>query len=270
MKTRLNFVVSFASFRRSGRPLFLSKTGTIMRNMVIDMGNTSTKVGLFDDDEIVHFQILKEFSVEELVKIAAAHSVHAAIFSSVVKVDPEALALLAKELPNFVLLDADTPLPIENLYATPKTLGCDRIAACVGANYLMPNTNLLVIDAGTAVTYDIVNSKNQYVGGNISLGLEMRAKALHDYTSKLPKVEVPNHPILCGSTTETALQAGILTGLTCEIDGFIDSFSMVYPNLSVFLTGGSTFYFERSLKNAIFANDKLLLIGLNRILTYSR
>lgn len=237
---------------------------------MIDQGNTSTKVGVFDGDDLVFFQRLPEFTVDAVVQVSQQYSVEASILSTVVALNESFLSELRSALPHFLLLDADTPLPIENLYATPKTLGRDRLAVCVGANYLKPNSNLLVIDAGTAVTYDIVNEKNQYVGGNISLGLEMRAKALHDYTSKLPKVEVPKHVQMCGTTTETALQAGILMGLTYEIDGYIDSFSAIYPNLSVFLTGGSTFYFERSLKNAIFAHDNLLQIGLNRILTFSR
>ena len=239
-----------------------------MRSLVIDQGNTSTKVGVFDGDDLVLCQRLPSFTVEAVAQIAELHSVEATIFSTVVEQTESFLSHLRKALPNFLLLDADTPLPIENLYATPQTLGRDRLAVCVGANYLKPNTNLLVIDAGTAVTYDIVNDRNQYVGGNISLGLAMRAKALNAYTSKLPKVDFPEAIPFCGTTTKTALQAGILYGLVGEIDGFIDSFSAVYPNLSVFLTGGSAFYFERRLKNAIFADDKLLLIGLNRILTF--
>lgn len=246
----------------------MPRLSEIMKTLVIDQGNTSTKVGIFDGDEMIHFQRLSAFTVNEVVQIAERFSVEASIFSSVVALDDAFVSALRFSLPRFVLLDENTPLPIGNLYATPKTLGRDRLAVCVGANYIKPNANLLVIDAGTAVTYDIVNDRNQYVGGNISLGLEMRAKALHDYTSKLPKVELPETIPMCGTTTETALQAGIMSGLVYEIDGYISSFSAVYPGLSVFLTGGSAFCFERRLKNAIFAHDNLLLLGLNRILTF--
>lgn len=241
-----------------------------MKSLVIDQGNTSTKVALFEDGVMLQFQRLPSFTVDAVAQIASEHSVDASILSTVVALPPSFLAALRDSLPGFLLLEAGTPLPIENLYATPETLGRDRLAVCVGANYLKPDANLLVIDAGTAVTYDIVNARNQYVGGNISPGLEMRARALHDYTSKLPKVELPVEVPLCGTTTENALQSGVLMGLVYEIDGCIDSFSMVYPDLSVFLTGGSAFYFERRLKNAIFANDNLLMVGLNRILTFRR
>ena len=168
----------------------------------------------------------------------------------------------------FIQLDENTRLPIENLYKTPETLGQDRIAACVGANFLMPDTNLLVIDAGTAITYDIVNAKNQYVGGNISPGLEMRKNALHNFTQKIPLIEITELVPAFGATTNEAILAGVVNGLIYEIEGYISLTSNVYPKLSVFLTGGDAFYFEKKLKSTIFANENLLLVGLNRILNF--
>ncbi len=239
-----------------------------MCNLVIDEGNSSTKIGLFDGDTLIATDRYQTFGREEAAEIFSRYKVENTILSSVVDSDEVLLLFLRKESRRFILLDQDTPLPIENLYATPHTLGRDRLAVCVGANFVKHNSNLLVIDAGTAVTYDVVNSKNQYLGGNISPGLSMRAQALHDLTQKLPLVEVKEEVALFGTTTETALQSGILKGLLYEIEGYVADFSTAYPDLSVFLTGGSAFYFERNLKSTIFVDRNLLLIGLNRILSF--
>jgi type III pantothenate kinase len=137
----------------------------------------------------------------------------------------------------------------------------------VGANYLYPDRNLLVIDAGTAITYDVVNSANNYVGGNISLGMDMRFKALHAFTSKLPLVASEHEAPLTGGDTREAIWSGVVNGLTYEIDGFIESFSAIYPKLLVFLTGGNAKYFEKRIKYCNFVVPNLLSLGLNRILT---
>ncbi|MCB9018460.1 MAG: type III pantothenate kinase [Paludibacteraceae bacterium] len=239
-----------------------------MCNLVIDQGNSSTKIGVFDKGVLLFSERYPMFGALEIASIWSRFEVEDSILSSVVDLDSELLSLLQAKSHRFVLLDESTPLPISNLYETPKTLGRDRLAVCVGANFLKPDSNLLVIDAGTAVTYDIVNSKNQYVGGTISPGLDMRARSLHNFTKKLPLVEVKEDVGIYGTTTETALQSGVLNGLVYEMDGYVNALSSVYPDLSVFLTGGSSFYFERKLKSVIFANQNLLLVGLNRILSF--
>ena len=125
-----------------------------------------------------------------------------------------------------------------------------------------------MIDAGTAITYDIVNAENNYVGGNISLGVDMRFKALNTFTRKLPLVETAEEVPLTGSDTREAILSGVVNGLSYEIDGFIDSFRSVYPSLLVFLTGGNAKYFEKRIKYCNFVVPNLLSLGLNRILTF--
>ena len=237
-------------------------------NLIIDQGNSFTKTGIFSGEELIHTAIFKQLETKNLELLFESYPISAVILSSVTNPEYEVIEFLKKKAEKFVLLDENTPLPIENLYKTPETLGKDRIAACVGANYFKPNTNLLVIDVGTAVTYDVLNVKNQYVGGNISLGLEMRRKALHTFTQKLPLIEMKDSVPALGTTTEEAILAGIVNGLTFEMEGYISAVSAVYPNLSIFLTGGDTFYFEKKLKSRIFANQNLLLVGLNRILNF--
>jgi type III pantothenate kinase len=167
-------------------------------------------------------------------------------------------------------LDHSTPIPLENSYRTPETLGYDRIAAAVGAYTIYPGKNVLVIDAGTAITYDIVTSEGTFVGGNISPGLDIRFKSLNKYTNRLPQLERPGEkPGLLGSSTSEAIQSGIVNGLLFEVDGFIEAFKGKYAKLQVVLTGGDAKYFEGKLKSSIFVDLNLNLIGLNRILEHN-
>jgi len=168
-----------------------------------------------------------------------------------------------------LVLTHETPLPIENKYHTPETLGKDRLAAVVGAAFLMPNFDVLVVDAGTAITFDFIDAKKNYLGGNIDAGLELRLKALHTFTKKLPLVKPVKEVPLLASDTEMALAAGVLNGIIFEIDSYIDTLKIEYPRLSTFLTGGSSIFFEKKLKNSIFAEKNLVLIGLNYILQYN-
>ncbi len=237
-------------------------------NLIVDQGNSFTKVGVFLNEKLLFSNIFKRLDTIYIEHLYELYPISAAILSSVANPEEDVIEYIKKKTEKFVWLDEYTSLPIENLYKTPETLGKDRIAACVGANYLKPDANLLVIDAGTAVTYDVVNAKNQYVGGNISLGLEMRRKALHTFTKKLPLIEMKDSVHLLGTTTNEAILAGIVNGLTYEIEGYISSLSSVYPDLSIFLTGGDAFYFEKKIKSSTFASQSLLLVGLNRILNF--
>ena len=181
----------------------------------------------------------------------------------------ELVEYLGSNLRNFVFLDETVSLPIKVQYKTPKTLGKDRLAAAVGANYLQPEKDLLVIDAGTAITYELIDASGSYLGGNISPGMTTRFRALNLFTEKLPLVVEQEYIPLVGTDTETAIQAGVVNGIVCEMDGYIEMLRLKYPNLLVFLTGGHSFYFERRLKNSIFADINLVLTGLNRILEYN-
>ncbi|MCD8193274.1 MAG: type III pantothenate kinase, partial [Tannerellaceae bacterium] len=154
-------------------------------------------------------------------------------------------------------------------YQTPHTLGKDRLAAAVGANYLQPGKDLLIIDAGTAITYEVVEAAGIYTGGNISPGMTTRFRALNHFTEKLPLVAEKEDIPPIGYNTETAIQAGVVNGIIYEMDGYINDLRVKYPGLLVFLTGGHSFYFERRLKNSIFADINLVMTGLNRILEYN-
>jgi type III pantothenate kinase len=192
-----------------------------------------------------------------------------AILSSVKPVDEELIRFLSQNFQLFIELDQHTPLPIENLYKTPETLGKDRIAAAVGANELFPGQNVLIIDAGTAITYDMVSEKNEFLGGNISPGLQMRFKALNQFTGKLPLINYSDEFQLIGRNTEDAIRAGVQNGILYEIERTIETFNRNYENLQIVMTGGDSIFFDKKLNYSIFVHFNLTLIGLNRILEHN-
>jgi type III pantothenate kinase len=192
-----------------------------------------------------------------------------AILSSVKPHDEELNRFLSENFEQFIELDHQTELPIENLYQTPETLGKDRLAAAVGANELFPDRNLLIIDAGTAITYDLVSENNQFIGGNISPGLAMRFKALNQFTGKLPLVDYNDDFEPIGRNTTEAVRAGVQNGILFEIAQTIDLFNRNYQNLQIIMTGGDSNFFDKKLNYSIFVHFNLTLIGLNRILEHN-
>ena len=192
-----------------------------------------------------------------------------AILSSTKLVDQQLLEYLNGDFTQFIELDHLTPLPIANLYETPETLGKDRIAAAVGANELFPNQNVLVIDAGTAITYDFVSAENQYLGGNISPGLQMRFKALNQFTDKLPLVDSSAYFSEIGKNTKEAIRGGVQNGILFEIEKTIEIFAEKYEDLQVILTGGDSAFLSQMLNADVLVHLNLTLIGLNRILEFN-
>ena len=191
------------------------------------------------------------------------------IISSVADMDDMLINFLKDKMPYFLLFDEHISVPVSIEYETKDTLGKDRIAAVVGANYLQPGQNILVIDAGTAITYEVIEMTGVYKGGNISPGLTTRFRSLNLFTKRLPLVDVSNDVPFIGTSTESAILAGVVNGIVYEMDGYIDTLKEKYGDVFVFLTGGHSFYFVRRLKNLIFADANLVITGLNRILEYN-
>lgn len=238
-------------------------------NLIIDIGNTSAKLAVFSKGEIKETLRCSNRTLDGLSTLCDKYPIQQGIVSSVVSFDDEMRQRLDK-LP-FPLMEFTyrTPVPVKNLYKTPQTLGMDRLAAVIAAQAISPGKPILVIDAGTCITYDYVDELGQYQGGNISPGMEMRFKALHAFTSRLPLVKAEGEMPEYGQTTETAIRSGVIRGIEHEIEGYIRQLKEKYPSLLVFLTGGNDFSFERNIKNSIFADGFLVLKGLNRILEYN-
>jgi len=240
-------------------------------NLVIDIGNTRIKLALFNDQDLLFNVPLDELKVDQLQLLADEHpQLNKAILSAVRDYPCEVRDFLSASFHPFIELTHQTPVPITNLYKTPETLGFDRLAAAIGASWLFPAENLLVIDAGTAITYDLVTKNKEYLGGNISPGLETRFKALHHFTGKLPLVTPRPEFQPLGQDTESAIRAGVQQGLLFEAEQTIRYFNTIYENLKVILTGGDAGFFDKSLKSTIFVQFNLALFGLNRVLEYNK
>jgi type III pantothenate kinase len=240
-----------------------------MVTLCIDNGNTLTKLAIFKNNELVGFRIIDANNVQVVSQLIKEMSVEAAILSSVSVVPELLMEMIHKEIGKVILFDPLTLLPIENCYQTKETLGKDRLAAAVGGNYLYPETDLLIIDAGTAITYEIISKHNQYLGGNISPGLQMRLKALNYYTSKLPLLDPVDAIPHFGQNTDEAILVGVQNGLLFEVEKSIEFYKNLFPGQKVLLTGGDAKFFENKLKNTIFVVSNLVMIGLNRILNYN-
>ena len=239
-------------------------------NLIIDKGNSQVKVAIFSNRKILKSIVLDELNTGIIDDLKKEYpELTQAILSTVADKDDTLCETLKNKFKLFIELGPQTPVPIENLYESRETLGPDRLAAAVGANSLFPCSNLLVIDAGTAITYDIIDSNNRYLGGNISPGLEIRYKALHEYTKKLPLVERADEFPLIGKTTEEAIRAGVQGGIISEMDAMIDRIRDNWIDCKVILTGGDSFFFDEKLKNTIFVMFELTLLGLNRIIEYN-
>ena len=175
-----------------------------------------------------------------------------------------------KDRTSVILFTHDTPTPLTNLYQSAETLGSDRLAAAVAANYFYPVKNVLCIDAGTCIKYNFVNFKNEYIGGAISPGIKMRFKALNNFTARLPLIEMDEtFSELVGTNTRESILSGVETASVAEVEGMISNYLQLYPDLIVMLTGGDTNFFVKRLKKPIFADQNLILKGLNIILDHS-
>lgn len=237
--------------------------------LVVDIGNTRVKIGIFDQHKPVKTHVFN--SIKDFIQSAnfKDFEINNAIVCSVVdNINP-----LIEEISSFyetILFKADTPIPLKNLYTSQATLGSDRLAASIGAFTSFPNKNVLVIDAGTCLKYNFTNQNNEYLGGAISPGLQMRFKALNNYTARLPLLQADKDFFkLIGTNTNESILAGVQTAMIKEIDGFIDDYKSNYDNLTVVLTGGDADFFEKRLKNSIFADPFLILKGLNNILLHN-
>lgn len=239
-------------------------------NLIIDQGNTISKVSVFDGDALIDV-----FLYEKLLEVSACESIFQnykidrCIYSSVLNVSENIVSYISGNVGNFFFLDRNMPVPVINLYKTPETLGTDRLAAVVGAKVLFPQGNVLIIDIGTAITYDLVDYNDNFIGGNISPGINQRFKALHYFTDKLPLIDRYGDIPELGYDTETALRAGVIKGIVYEMQSYINEYKLRYTNIEVILTGGHSKFIQTELKNDIFVEPNLVLIGLNRILNYN-
>lgn len=236
--------------------------------LVIDLGNSRVKVAVYEQEDLTVVHTIDHPSPEKIYQLGLHKLPFCAGIISSVAENPVLYTVLFPEL-KWVVLDHHTPLPIFNRYKTPETLGKDRLAAVTGACLLKPGEDLLVIDAGTAITYDFISKDRIYSGGSISPGMNMRFRALNTFTERLPLLGFRHVDFLAGHNTEESVLSGVINGIRAEMDGIIDEYRRLWPDVNVIMTGGDAKYFEKLLKNDIFAFPNLVVTGLKLILDFN-
>ena len=235
--------------------------------LVIDVGNTRVKVAIFNESKLEElFFFDKNKFNSQIGTFVDNFPIKKAIISSVGRLSELQRCFIQDRFPTIVLSHT-TPVPFKNLYATPATLGVDRIGLMAAFAKAYPNKSGLVIDAGSCITYDFMNSNGEYVGGAISPGIRLRYEAMHNYTEKLPLLKITESYNLIGDSTETAMHSGVINGVAHEIDGVIEQYKRDYKVQVIVITGGDGEFLLKRLKNGIFAHSIFLLEGLNHILT---
>lgn len=240
-----------------------------MANLIIDIGNTRTKVAVFEDGHKMAMQTADRLESIDINALTKEYPLDRAIASVVGRRSDIAAWLPAKLRERYHELSYRSQLPLRIDYETPETLGMDRVAAAVGAWSLCPDHALAVVDAGSCITIDFVDTQGVYEGGAILPGLSFRLRALHEYTSALPVVKLDEKPAvlpLTGKSTKESIVAGVLTATVFEIQGFMDAYKARHGAVKLFLTGGDAVFFAKRLFFPNFATPNLMYIGLNRIL----
>ena len=242
----------------------------IIESLVIDVGNTTVKCAVFYGGELTEKVSFKHEESHNIQLWLTNHFKPNIIISDVTSTYTQTLTGALTNSQRLIILDAHTPLPIKNRYHTPETLGKDRLAAVVGAIANFPNQNCLVIDAGTCITYDFIDAENNYWGGMITPGVNMRLKAMHEGTGRLPLVALKETEESIGKDTPSpSLLTGVQWGTVAELDGIIARFEKETPDIRIILTGGDANFLAKHLKKKIFVNQNLVLQGLNQIIHYN-
>ncbi len=243
------------------------------RNLVIDIGNSSIKMAVVECDRVLTHTVSDSLELDTVCRWRDKYGIRDAILSSTRELDQIDIAALRGSINHLMIFDAESSVPIANSYGTPATLGRDRLAAAVGAQIVSDKEQQLVIDMGSAITIDLVTRQGGFEGGVISPGVTMRFRALREFTSQLPYYE-PDGEILesegVARSTKEAIQRGVLEGVLYELEGHIAKIRKKFDEIDIIFVGGEAKYFDKRIKNAIFAKWEVLLVGLNRILEHNK
>jgi type III pantothenate kinase len=239
-------------------------TNYMSKTLCLDFGNTRLKSALFENGDLKEIVVLDGDPLQHLKEIIEQHKPSVSILSSVINHDVQIEELL-KLKTKFHKLNNQSKLPFTIPVGKPETVGTDRLAIAAASVFLFPQKNNLAIGLGSCITYNFINQSHELIGGSISPGMEMRFKAMHHFTAKLPFVEADWNVPLVGYDTKTNLQTGVVLGIAKEIDGMIDAYNEKFGNFNVVLTGGDIGIFEPHLKNKIFADPDLIFKGLYAI-----
>jgi len=238
--------------------------------LTVDIGNSRVKTAIFEEDKMISNQTSNADFVQLIKDLVEENPNIKSIIISTVRASFDTDKIQFSEDIYRIVLNHETALPIQNRYESRETLGNDRLALAVGATVHFPLSNCLVIDSGTCLTMDVINDKNQFLGGTISPGIQLRLNSMHDGTANLPDIEFDHFiPDQIGKNTINGMKSGAVNGLLNEIRGTISTLNKEFDNLKVIITGGDAKLFDNELKSGIFADPNLVLRGLNKILLYN-
>ncbi|HEY8689031.1 MAG TPA: type III pantothenate kinase [Chitinophagaceae bacterium] len=239
-----------------------------MTTLCFDFGNTLLKCAVFDESSIREIIILDNDNDETMEALVKKYQPQKTILSSVIEHNPDLEKILSASS-RFHKLSHLTKLPFSTPVGKPETIGADRLALSAAAVYFYPKKNNLVIGLGSCITYNFINKHDQFLGGSISPGMEMRFRSLHTFTAKLPLIKPDWNFPLIGYDTKTNILSGVVLGMAMEMDGIIELYAEKFSNFNVLLTGGDAPYFARHIKSKIFADPQLIFKGLYAISEYN-
>jgi len=235
-----------------------------MTTICLDFGNTRMKAAVFNGEVLQHTTVLENEPEESLLQLIKKFKPSRSILSSVINESSEIETVLRQQT-DFHRLSSSSKLPFTIPVGKPETMGADRLAIAAASVFLFPKKNNLAVGLGSCITFNFINSAHELLGGSISPGMEMRFRAMHEYTAKLPLVKADWNVPLVGYDTKTNLQSGVVLGMSREIDGIINDYSERYSNFNALLTGGDIGIIRPHLKNEIFADRDLIFKGLYAI-----
>ena len=234
-------------------------------NLILDVGNSLLKTALFKKSQLIQKFKFSENYKRNIEDIISKNNVTHSIISNVGRIDDSIINIL-KESTNLLLVSNQLKFPFKNLYKSKNTLGQDRLALVSAAAFKFPKENVLIVDAGSCITYDFKNNNNEYLGGGISPGILMRFKSLNTFTSNLPLIDFDSIHQLIGNNTKNSINSGVINGTISEINGIIQQYCKEFKNIRIILTGGDSNFLLKRIKNSIFADQNFLLVGLNKLL----
>lgn len=240
----------------------------LTHNLVVDIGNTRSKIAIFQEDVLLEQAVIGNVDLDTLHGVIARYQPVYSILSSVGE-DGEAIKQILKQDTRFMELTPELPKPFVNKYLTPQTLGMDRVAGIAGAQFYFSDQHCLVIDMGTCVTYDFITAQSEYLGGAISPGLNMRLKAMAQFTKRLPDLVFEKPEGFIGGTTKDSMLSGVYYGMLGEINDTIRRYEEQFGAIQVLVCGGDGPIFDKHTKKSIFAAPDLVLYGLNKLLRYN-
>ena len=239
-----------------------------MANLIVDEGNTLCKIAVLDKSEVLCEVAVSEFDMAQAAEYIERYAVDKAVVASTRGGAEQICEKLRSKIARVLHFTPQTEVPIAVEYTSRQTLGADRIAVAVGVVCEMGINDALIVDMGSAITYDVVEG-GAFKGGNISLGVAMRFRALHEFTASLPLCEATEPTAEFGNSTKEAIEQGVMQGVLYEIEGYAERFQKKNEKKSIIFCGGDAESFVNRIKNAIFAPRKLMFTGLNRILEYN-